>query len=75
MDSTIETYSSDSKTQFRFSIEAFKFIGMYDQVKTASCGETGASDCSKRLRGLLFVRCIGEKHSVALAVYSPKAKL
>lgn len=40
MDSTIEIYSPANKTQFRFSIEAFKFIGMHDQVRTGLCGET-----------------------------------
>ncbi|XP_037651003.1 CUB and zona pellucida-like domain-containing protein 1 [Sebastes umbrosus] len=32
VDSTVKVYSSANHTQFRFSIEAFKFIGLHDQV-------------------------------------------
>ncbi|KAG8001107.1 ZP domain-containing protein [Nibea albiflora] len=32
VDSTIQTYSTTNKRQFRFSMEAFKFIGLHDQV-------------------------------------------
>ncbi|TKS70519.1 ZP domain-containing protein [Collichthys lucidus] len=32
VDSTIRTYSTVNERQFRFSMEAFKFIGLHDQV-------------------------------------------
>jgi len=32
VDSTVKTHSSAHKRQFRFSMEAFKFIGLHDQV-------------------------------------------
>nr|XP_046253215.1 uncharacterized protein LOC124063513 isoform X2 [Scatophagus argus] len=32
VDSTVETYSPAHERQFRFSMEAFKFIGLHDQV-------------------------------------------
>ncbi|KAE8297757.1 hypothetical protein D5F01_LYC04398 [Larimichthys crocea] len=32
VDSTIQTYSTVNERQFRFSMEAFKFIGLHDQV-------------------------------------------
>lgn len=55
MDSTIETYSPANKTQFRFSIEAFKFIGMHDQVRTGLCGEMSlwSSICEVHQRKML----------------------
>jgi len=34
VDSTVQTHPSSHQRQFRFSMEAFKFIGMHDQVKT-----------------------------------------
>ncbi|XP_053186205.1 CUB and zona pellucida-like domain-containing protein 1 [Scomber japonicus] len=32
VDETVEIYSPDHQTQFKFSMEAFKFIGLHDQV-------------------------------------------
>ncbi|CAI5646363.1 unnamed protein product [Oreochromis niloticus] len=32
VDSTVMTHAPDNKRQFRFCIEAFKFIGLHDQV-------------------------------------------
>ncbi len=32
-DSTVERHAIVRKTQFRFSMEAFKFIGIHNQVK------------------------------------------
>lgn len=34
MDPTIRTYSTNHSRQLRFSMEAFKFIGQHDQVRT-----------------------------------------
>lgn len=33
MDPTIEIYPPDHNRQFRFSMEAFQFIGQHDQVR------------------------------------------
>ena len=38
VDSTIQRYTSDNQTQFRFSMEAFKFIGQNNQVRNGLCG-------------------------------------
>lgn len=38
MDSTVESYTPDHRRQFRFSMEAFKFIGLHDQVKNGLYG-------------------------------------
>lgn len=34
MDPTVQIYPTDHSRQFRFSMEAFKFIGRHDQVRT-----------------------------------------
>ncbi|KAE8297758.1 hypothetical protein D5F01_LYC04399 [Larimichthys crocea] len=36
VDSTIQTYPTVNERQFRFSMEAFKFIGLHDQVKNGA---------------------------------------
>lgn len=33
VDPTIEIYPTDNNRQFRFSMEAFQFIGQHDQVR------------------------------------------
>ncbi len=38
VDSTVEIYSPAHERQFQFSMEAFKFIGLHDQVKNGVCG-------------------------------------
>ena len=38
VDSTIQRYTPDNQTQFKFSMEAFKFIGQNNQVRDGLYG-------------------------------------
>lgn len=38
MDPTVITHPRNHPREFRFSMEAFKFIGLHDQVNNSFCG-------------------------------------
>ena len=50
-DPTVQFYTPVHKKEFRFSLEAFKFIGQHDQVSTRSQSKIWACDFSKCLKG------------------------